>query len=283
MTTNPSPSNTRTCGLCGSPLSPGMNFCETCGAKIGTVPACSKCGAALLSGTRFCESCGTPVGNGLQVSPGIPAAVLPEPDPVSPKPTQGTSSPHPSPLPRKKPMSAGVIIAGIVVIALIAGIYFVGLPMFAGKGTVPLPPPTTESPPSSQNIPASSLPQVTTRPGTGSVRETSPAGSLVPGPTEQLPGDIAVDLRADKDVISGAITVMLTGGQDRLFIRDCLVTVTHPDGSMVTGTILPGNKINEVILPGSKGIDRVEVVVTLLSGQKYRVIDQLMEYAQRSR
>ena len=56
MTENPA-----TCPKCGSPVTPGMKFCESCGAKIEAMPSCAKCGAALAPGLKFCENCGTPV------------------------------------------------------------------------------------------------------------------------------------------------------------------------------------------------------------------------------
>ena len=69
MTANP-----QTCQKCGSPVTPGMKFCESCGAKIEALPACPKCGAPLVPEVKFCESCGAPV------SP--PAAQVPETLPV---------------------------------------------------------------------------------------------------------------------------------------------------------------------------------------------------------
>jgi hypothetical protein len=56
MTANP-----QTCPKCGSPVTPGMKFCESCGAKIEALPACPQCGAPLVPNVKFCESCGAPV------------------------------------------------------------------------------------------------------------------------------------------------------------------------------------------------------------------------------
>jgi len=53
--------NLRKCQKCGSPVTPEMKFCESCGAKIEPLHSCMKCGAALAPGVKFCESCGTPV------------------------------------------------------------------------------------------------------------------------------------------------------------------------------------------------------------------------------
>jgi uncharacterized OB-fold protein len=53
--------NSMTCQKCGSPVTPGMKFCESCGAKIEVSPACPQCGAALVPNVKFCENCGAPV------------------------------------------------------------------------------------------------------------------------------------------------------------------------------------------------------------------------------
>jgi outer membrane biosynthesis protein TonB len=56
MTANP-----QTCPKCGSPVTPGMKFCESCGEKIEALPVCPQCGAALAPNVKFCETCGAPV------------------------------------------------------------------------------------------------------------------------------------------------------------------------------------------------------------------------------
>lgn len=56
MTANP-----LTCQKCGSPVTPEMKFCESCGAKIEILPVCPQCGAALVPNIKFCENCGASV------------------------------------------------------------------------------------------------------------------------------------------------------------------------------------------------------------------------------
>lgn len=72
MTENP-----KTCQKCGSPVAPGVKFCESCGAKIEALPSCPKCGAALTPGVKFCESCGAPI------SPAAPAGAVKAEAPVA--------------------------------------------------------------------------------------------------------------------------------------------------------------------------------------------------------
>ena len=70
MTANPP-----TCQKCRSPVTPGMKFCESCGAKIEALPACHKCGAALAPDIKFCEACGSPVNPA--AAPAVPAVTAP--------------------------------------------------------------------------------------------------------------------------------------------------------------------------------------------------------------
>lgn len=75
MTENP-----QICQKCGSPVTPGMKFCESCGAKVEALPACSRCGAPLPPKVKFCESCGAPVTTGVaQAAQAISPAVSPAP------------------------------------------------------------------------------------------------------------------------------------------------------------------------------------------------------------
>jgi hypothetical protein len=83
MTENP-----KTCQKCGSPVAPGVKFCESCGARIETLPSCPKCGAALVPGVKFCESCGAPTSPAAPVVTPVaetaapPAPPVPETPPV---------------------------------------------------------------------------------------------------------------------------------------------------------------------------------------------------------
>ncbi|MFA5267003.1 MAG: zinc-ribbon domain-containing protein [Methanoregula sp.] len=71
--------NQKKCQKCGNPVAPGLKFCESCGAKIESLPVCPKCGAALNPNVKFCETCGAPASP--TDAPVIPAP--PEPVPVA--------------------------------------------------------------------------------------------------------------------------------------------------------------------------------------------------------
>jgi hypothetical protein len=78
MTANPP-----TCQKCGSPVTPEMKFCESCGAKIEAVPVCPQCGAALVPNVKFCENCGAPVSPAAVPVKTTPAETVPVVAPVA--------------------------------------------------------------------------------------------------------------------------------------------------------------------------------------------------------
>lgn len=97
--TTPNPTPPSTCPHCHQPLTPGVKFCESCGAKIEQAPACVHCGAPLTPGVKFCESCGKPVASPAPVTV-APAAV---PVPAEPEPVEPPSKPEEIPVPEPEP------------------------------------------------------------------------------------------------------------------------------------------------------------------------------------
>jgi len=93
MTENP-----KTCQKCGSPVAPGVKFCESCGAKIEALPSCPKCGASLAPGVKFCESCGAPT------SPAAPAEAVKVEAPVV-TPVAVPAAPPAPPVPETPPVA----------------------------------------------------------------------------------------------------------------------------------------------------------------------------------
>ena len=92
------------------------------------MPFCTSCGKEVVPGKKFCEYCGTPLEQpvaapALQaISPAVPAAPVPFP-PAPVKPAGGSGK--------------ILVIAGILVIfAVIAGVYFFGLPLISGSYSI---------------------------------------------------------------------------------------------------------------------------------------------------
>jgi len=82
--------NSQTCQKCGSPVTPGMKFCESCGAKIEALSACPQCGAAIGPDVKFCEVCGAPVSPAAVPVKATPAETAPVVAPAA-----GPSPPEP--------------------------------------------------------------------------------------------------------------------------------------------------------------------------------------------
>jgi hypothetical protein len=177
----------------------------------------------------------------------------------------------------KKKLIIGAV-AGIVLLIIIA---LVGLPALNTS-------PATQGPsafvPAPTPFPVAALsPPVTTPPSAGSVTMAPPvtgsgAVSMVPGPTQRMPEATNVLITADKDTITGAVSVQITGGPGRSVIKEVRGIVYRSDGQTSTGTINPALRSQEVVIPGSKGTDRVEVTVLLFSGEQYVVMDKLMTF-----
>ncbi len=111
------------------------------------MPFCTSCGKEVASGKKFCEYCGTPLEQ--TTAPSGPAAPAARPD------IHGTT---PS-IPEVPARGSGKtwLIAGIVcVLIIIAGVYFVGLPLISGTpGTSPAPRQMTALPtPTMMPVPA---------------------------------------------------------------------------------------------------------------------------------
>lgn len=80
------PSASRTCSYCGSPVEEGHKFCSVCGAPLAAPeqaipepPAapvlvrCPVCGAELNPEQKFCTSCGAPIGTAAAIQTGTQA------------------------------------------------------------------------------------------------------------------------------------------------------------------------------------------------------------------
>jgi hypothetical protein len=80
---------------------------------------------------------------------------------------------------------------------------------------------------------------------------------------------------------STTIITHFDGGKGLMYTSRLDVRVTHPDGTVVTGGIQKPKMGDTVELAGTNETDRVEVMVTMVSGDVYKVIDQLVPYKSR--
>jgi hypothetical protein len=155
----------------------------------------------------------------------------------------------------------------IMVIAFVAAVYFIGLPMLTGTWGQGAPgnPAGGEKPTvSGTNTPA---PTQTTVPA---------SRALIPLPTQTLPPGQKLYFHVDKNPMTSKISVIFTGSAGEGSISSADVKVTHPDGSVASGIILPLKGVAEVTLDGSNKTDRVEIIARMSTGQAYRVFDDLV-------
>jgi hypothetical protein len=179
------------------------------------------------------------------------------------------------PEPVKPPVNRLMIIGGgIGLIIIIAAVYFIGLPMFAGNGdsgvhsnvTVAVITPVPEQTIVNINQPA---PTVTRTPA---------SSALAPLPTQVIPGNQEYFFSVRKNPVNAKITVIFTGSAGIDSINSADVKVSHPDGAVTTGIIMPLKGVSEVTLSGSTDTDRVEIIANMFNGRTYRVYDDLVPY-----
>ncbi len=100
--------------------------------------------------------------------------------------------------------------------------------------------------------------------------------ALVPQTTQSIPSGQKLYFQVQKNPVTGRISVIFAGSAGEGSIRSADVKVTHPDGSVATGIILPLKGVTEITLAGSNKTDRVEIIAQMSSGGTYRVYDQLL-------
>jgi hypothetical protein len=116
----------------------------------------------------------------------------------------------------------------------------------------------------------------------GSVPPVATQTVPTPGPTDTLPEGQSVTIQVnEKDPIYSTISVTFAGGAGQVAVRDISVRVTRSDGQVLTDH-LPAEKGAEILFQGTQADDRIEVFVTLNTGETYKPIDQLVPYRTRA-
>jgi hypothetical protein len=158
-----------------------------------------------------------------------------------------------------------IIGGGIGLIIILAVIFFIGVPLITGTGVFK----STSNPTSAEITPIATI-------TTPAVKLTPASGALVPQPTQTIPTDQKFFFQVRKDPITSKILVIFTGSAGTGSINSADVKVTHPDGSVTSGSILPLKGLNEITLAGTKEPDRVEIIAKMSTGETYRFYDNLV-------
>ncbi|HTY15658.1 MAG TPA: hypothetical protein VMC42_08130 [Methanoregulaceae archaeon] len=102
--------------------------------------------------------------------------------------------------------------------------------------------------------------------------------NLEPQPVETMPAMYAVEVQVSKNPIATNpyIVIDFRGGAGQSYTRSMDATVIRSDET-VEYESLPYPKVgSEIILNGTPHLDRVIVDISLVSGDRYRVYDQLV-------
>jgi hypothetical protein len=161
-----------------------------------------------------------------------------------------------------------IIGGSFLVIAIIAVVYFIGLPMLTGSGS------GAHSNQSAATITTLPTPAGTITPAP--VTTTILPHALIPQTTQPIPSGQNLYFHVQKNPITARILVIFAGSAGEGGIKSADIKVTHPDGSIATGIILPLKGVTEITLDGSKEADRVEIIAQMSSGGSYRVYDSLV-------
>jgi hypothetical protein len=295
------------CAHCGAPNVNGTKFCESCGSPLVEIPQENQSAAPVdviaplppqpaeyippmseaqenVTGSLLSES--TPMEN----------PILPPGEEVPKKPEEnGTLEMQPAPYPdsekiqditkpQQPPQSSKVpdskkpfqpmtlaIIGIVILIVLALGAYVIVLPMLPGTGTVQK---------SGDGTPVSTLPAASSP--TGSVQGTVPVtGTLTPGQTQVPPANLALNFQAERDSLSGIVTVTFRGGAGQNGVKDVLFRLTRSDGQVLQKSFTLTQIDKSESLQGTKMTDRVEVIATYYTGEQYKILDQIFEYKKR--
>lgn len=103
--------------------------------------------------------------------------------------------------------------------------------------------------------------------------------STIPGPVDTLPPQWPLSITVEKaGMYSSTIITHFDGGKGIVFVSRMDVRVTHPDGTILMDGITKPKMGDTIEISGTSGTDRVEVMVTMVSGETYKVIDRQMVY-----
>jgi len=175
--------------------------------------------------------------------------------------------------PAKPQVNRTTIIGGsVVLIVLIAAVYFIGLPILTGSGALSVP----DNPSAAVHTPLPDPAGVGIAPQAPTETPTMIPRALVTQPTQMVPSGQTFYFLVQKNPVTTRISVIFTGSAGEGSIKSADIKVTHPDGSVSTGIIQPLKGVNDIMLAGSKETDRVEIIAQMYSGETYRVYDKLV-------
>jgi hypothetical protein len=96
-------------------------------------------------------------------------------------------------------------------------------------------------------------------------------------PTDTVPPESGISVSvAEKDPIYRTVDVTFDGGKGQVQVKEIEVLFTGGDGTSGTKMLNPV-KGETVTFQGSKETDKIVVYVTYFNGERYKIIDKLVE------
>jgi hypothetical protein len=103
---------------------------------------------------------------------------------------------------------------------------------------------------------------------------------LTTAPTQTLAKNIELYITVSKDDSNAMVNVQFNGGPGVGFVKENWVILTRSDGTVTEEKLNFNQRLSEVQLQGSRGTDRLQVIITLLSGERKSIVDTLLPYRQ---
>ena len=134
--------------------------------------------------------------------------------------------------------------------------------------------------------PPGSLTPVTTVPTMSPVITPTITQAIADYLTGPMPGDKSVAISVDRSAVNPNITITFRGGAGINFVATMDTVLTRSDGVVMQDS-LPRPRVNDhITMVGTKEVsetraDRLQVFITLVTGDKYLIYDQTLPYKSR--
>jgi len=134
--------------------------------------------------------------------------------------------------------------------------------------------------------PPGSLTPVTTVPTTSPVITPTITQAIADYLTGPMPGDKSVAISVDRSAVNPNITITFRGGAGINFVATMDTLLTRSDGVVMQDSLSRPRVNDHITMVGTKEVsetraDRLQVFITLVTGDKYLIYDQTLPYKSR--
>ena len=134
--------------------------------------------------------------------------------------------------------------------------------------------------------PPRSLTPVTTVPTMSPVITPTITQAIADYLTGPMPGDKSVAISVDRSAVNPNITITFRGGAGINFVATMDTLLTRSDGVVMQDSLSRPRVNDHITMVGTKEVsetraDRLQVFITLVTGDKYLIYDQTLPYKSR--